>query len=254
MEIVPTDASLFRSAIEGLKEFLPNAELRISADCLKISGMDASHVGFVDYVLSKADCEVLKCKHSTVIGVNMAHLSLALANVGAGDKIAISTSKAQDKLVVSYTNTKMGKKALYEIPVMDIRGDVHDLPALTYGGSVSMKTSDIVGAIKEVARFGDAVEFRLDDSGFVLSASGDMGSVKQTLENTDDREMTMNTEEDTVFATFATKYILSIMKAGAPLSATTVIEFDGTQPMRAAYKFGSASHFVAYLAPKIMEE
>ncbi len=65
--------------------------------------------------------------------------------------------------------------------------------------------------------------------------------------------MVMNSEEDEVFATFATKYILSIIKAGAPLSATTQVEFDGSQPMRVSYKFGTGSHFVAYLAPKIME-
>jgi len=253
MEIVPADASLFRASIEGLKEFLPNAELRISADSLKICGMDASHVGFVDYVLAKADCETLKTKHNMTIGVNLAHLSVALSNVGAGDKVAISTSKAQDKLIVSYTNTKLGKKALYEIPVMDIQQDALDVPNVTYAGSVLMKTTDLFGTIKEVARFGDGIEFRLNDDGFVLMSSGDMGSVKQTLENTDDREMVMNSEEDEVFATFATKYILSIMKAGAPLSATTQVEFDDKQPMRASFKFGSASHFVAYLAPKIME-
>jgi proliferating cell nuclear antigen PCNA len=253
MEIVPADASLFRASIEGLKEFLPNAELRISAECLKISGMDASHVGFVDYVLAKADCETLKAKHTMTIGVNLAHLSMALSNVGTGDKVAISTSKAQDKLIVSYTNTKLGKKALYEIPVMDINMDALDVPSVTYAGSVLMKTTDLFGTIKEVARFGDSIEFRLNDDGFVLSSSGDMGSVKQTLENTDDREMTMNTEEDQVFATFATKYIQNIMKAGAPLSATTQVEFDSSFPMRASFKFGSASHFVAYLAPKIME-
>ena len=253
MEIVPNDASLFRASIDGLKEFLPNAELRISSECLKINGMDASHVGFVDYVLAKADCETLKVNQTMTIGVNLGHLSTALSNVGAGDKVAISTSKAQDKLIVSYTNTKLGKKALYEIPVMDIAMDAHDLPDLSYGGSVLMKTGDLVGTIKEVARFGDGIEFRLNDDGFVLSSSGDMGSVKQTLENTDDREMVMNSEEDEVFATFATKYILSIIKAGAPLSATTQVEFDGSQPMRVSYKFGTGSHFVAYLAPKIME-
>ena len=56
MEITPVDSSLFRAAIEAMKEFLPEAHLQIKADGVVIRGMDRSHVGFVDYFLSKEDC------------------------------------------------------------------------------------------------------------------------------------------------------------------------------------------------------
>jgi hypothetical protein len=75
MEIVPTDSLLFRSAIEGLKDFLPEGTLRITSKGLSICGMDRSHVGFVDYLLAKVDCKILKVPVPQTIGMNM--LSLA---------------------------------------------------------------------------------------------------------------------------------------------------------------------------------
>ena len=101
------------------------------------------------------------------------------------------------------------------------------------------------------AALDDAMKLRLDEDGFHVSADGDSGTVCQTLENTEDREMTLT--EDAMEASFGTKYLTTIMKSGAPLSSTTKIEFDGTQPLRASFQFGKESRFVSYLAPKIME-
>jgi hypothetical protein len=64
--------------------------------------------------------------------------------------------------------------------------------------------------------------------------------------------MTLESEEH-MQATFGTKYLMTIMKSGAPLSSTTRIEFDGSNPLRASFLFGRSSRFMAYLAPKIMD-
>ena len=249
MEIVPNDSALFRASMEALREFLPQAQLRISQDGIRINGMDVSHVGFVEYFLSKADCQVLKVPTPTVIGVNTTSLAKTLSSVSSGDRVTLGLK--QDRMIVSYTNEKMSKKAVYEINTMDITEDALNLPELTYGATISGKTTDIAQIVKEVAHFGDAMKLRLDEDGFHVSADGDSGTVRQTLENTEDREMTLT--EDAMEASFGTKYLTTIMKSGAPLSSTTKIEFDGTQPLRASFQFGKESRFVSYLAPKIME-
>jgi hypothetical protein len=135
---------------------------------------------------------------------------------------------------------------------MEITEDTVELPDLAYAAKVVAKTSDIVGVIKEVGAFGDCITMTLNGSGFHLTATGDMGSAKQTLENTEDRDMDLT--EDSVSATFATKYISGIMKGGAALSGTTTLEFDqSAQPLRVSFSYGEASHFVAYQAPKIVD-
>lgn len=251
MEIVPSDSALFRASVEALKDFLPIAQLRLSSEGIRINGMDVSHVGFVDYFLAAADCSVLKIPGPATIGINMTTLARVLANVGTGDKVTLGTNKTRDRLVLSYTNARASKKAVYEVPVLDIDMDPMELPDLSYSADVRARTSDICVAVKEVANFGDAIRLKLDEEGFHISASGDLGSVSQTLENTEDREMELNS--DSAEALFASKYLVGIMKGGGALSTTTQLEFDPAQPLRATFRFGGGSYFIAYLAPKISE-
>jgi proliferating cell nuclear antigen len=249
MEIIPADSALFRSSMEALKEFLPQMQLRISSEGVRINGMDVSHVGFIDYFLSKDDCAVLKVPTPCVIGVNSVLLSKTLGSVGAGDRVTLSVK--DDKFVVSYKNEKLGKRASYQIATLDITEDALNLPELTYNASVQAKTTDILGIVKEVGGFGDALSLRLDEDGFHVSCNGDSGHAQQSLENTEDRDMTLGS--DAMEASFGTKYLTTIMKSGAPLSSTTKLEFDGTQPLRASFLFGKDSRFMAYLAPKMMD-
>jgi proliferating cell nuclear antigen PCNA len=252
MEIIPHDSVLFRAAVDGLKEFLPEAQIQVRSTGVVICGMDRSHVGFVHYSLTKADCKTLKVPAPAVIGMNMISLSRVLSYVGSGDAIQLTLNKGGDCLVINTHNEKLGKKAVYSLPLMDITEDPVELPDLNYAAKVVAKTGDIVGVIKEVGSFGDSITFTLNGEGFHLMANGDIGFVKQTLENTEDRDMELT--EDSVTATFATKYISGIMKGGAALSGTTTLEFDSSaQPLRLSFSYGTGSHFIAYQAPKIVE-
>lgn len=113
MEIIPSDSLLFRAAVDALKEFLPEATIQIKTTGIVICGMDRSHIGFVHYSLAKADCKVLKVPVPQIIGMNMLNLSRVLSNVGAADSIKLTLNKARDRLVVNYSNEKIGKKAVY---------------------------------------------------------------------------------------------------------------------------------------------
>lgn len=250
MEFSPKDSVLFRNAIDALSSFLPHAILHFTSDGLAIRGMDVSHVGFVDYFLAGVDCYQYKLPVPQSIGVDTAIFARALAPVGQNDRIHITMNKSSDCLVISYTNEKIGKKVNYSIRTLEIDEEAHDLPEMTYMGTVVAKTGDIGGIVKEVASFGDTIGFKLDEEGFHITCTGDAGQVTQTLLNTDDRIMEL--AEDTVAANYGIKYVSNILRGGSALSQTMKLEFDASQPLRATFEFGS-SRFVAYLAPKVEE-
>jgi len=252
MELVPKDSVLFRNAVEALVSFLPQASLRFTSEGLSINGMDVSHIGFVDYFLAAADCDTLTVPAHLTIGISTSVLARALAAVGAGDRVTISVNKGGDKLSVSYLNEKIGKRAVYSINTLDIDEDELEIPEnMVYAGTVEAKTADVVGIVREVAAFGDTIIFLLDEEGFHVACKGDAGTVTQTLLNTEDR--TMELTEDTVNSNYGKAYLMNILKGGSSLATTLKLEFDSSQPMRVAFQFGSASRFVAYLAPKVME-
>ena len=250
MEFVPKDVVIFRSSVEALKEFLPIASLRIGDDGIRISGMDSSHVGFVDYLLAAADCTKAVVARSLVISLHMAILARVLAPIGTGDSVTLIYKN--DKFIVECYNVKMSKKAVYEVPTLDVDGDTPELPAMTYNADVSLKTADLYTVVKEMTHFGETLILRLNEDGLHMSTVGDSGAVKQTLENTEDRDMDLT--GDYVEARFGMKYIAMILKGGSGLSPTIQVAFDPSNPLRATFRFASGSHFIAYLAPKIADD
>jgi proliferating cell nuclear antigen PCNA len=254
MEFVPRDSSQFRSAIEALKDYIPQIQMHIDSEGVRIRGMDSSHVGFLDYKHAAEDCEVIKVDAPLVLGLHSAVLARVLAGVGAGDRVCLRTSaKTREKLLVEYSNEKIAKKAVYEVPLVDIETDSLDIPDMSYPAIVKARTADVMGVIKDVAHFGDTVSLKLDEEGFHMTTQGDAARVEQTLENTEDRDMTLE-GSDSVEASFGMKYLSGFLKGGAALSPVLELGFDPAQPLRATFAFGHDSHFVAYLAPKLRED
>jgi proliferating cell nuclear antigen PCNA len=249
MELQPTDSTSFRTAIEGLKDFLPEAQLFITKAGLTISGMDGSHIGYVKYTLAAEDCTVLKVPVPQTIGVPLAILSRVLASVANGDIVTLKSTDTA--LIVTYTSDRLKKKVTAEIPLLNIEVDALDVPEQTYAALIQLKTADLMAVVKEVAPFGDMITLLLDEEGFYVAAKSEMGTMSQLLENTEDREMLLQKEiKDPVG--FGTKYMASMLRCS--LSPYMELSFDPEIPMRILYKYGKNSSLVFYLAPKMPSE
>lgn len=248
MEVRITDAALFRKAIDALKEFLPQAQLRFSSEGIKVNGMDASHVGFVDFLLSNKDCELIKLPEEKEIGISMGVLSRALANCANSDSILLSETR--DRLRVSYKTE--GRSANFELPTLHIQDDIVQIPEMEYGAIIKAKSSDIAGIIRDLAAFGDNTTLCLDEEGFHVKVKGDMGEGELTLEPTEERDMSL--EGDAVEVEYGMKYLQQIVKHSSSMATTMELAFQDGQPLRVTAAFGKASVFMAYLAPKVSEE
>lgn len=247
MEIHLSDTTYFRRSIEALKEFLPQAQVHVSSEGLRIRGMDTAHVGLVDYFLSAKDCEVVKAPRDSVFGVSTQFLHKVLATA-QGEKLSIV--EKPDSLHLTFQGE--GRSAKFELPTLEIEADAVELPDMSYSATIRAKSSDFVGAVKDLSLFGDSITMALDDEGFHMRAEGDMGKGALSLEPTDDREMTL--EGDSVEMSYALKYVQQILKNACLLSASLEVSFDPSLPLRVSSRFGSESYFIAFLAPKVQED
>jgi proliferating cell nuclear antigen len=249
MNIQLADATLFRKSIDALKDFLPQAQIQMTTEGLSIRGMDSSHVGFVDYFLSSADCASFRVPNNCVVGVSTAILSKVLGTAGSADTLTLSMDAASEKLHIGLTGE--AKTAKFDINTLDIDAESMELPELSYGASIRAKSADFMTAIRDIALFADTIQLSLNDEGFHMRAKGDQGNAELSFEPSDDREMTL--EGDSVDVSFGLKYLQTIVKNCGLLSSIMEISFDDGQPLRVVSKFGKESHFIAYLAPKIQD-
>lgn len=250
MEIIITEATLFKKAIEAIKEFLPMTEMNVSSDGLRINGMDTSHICFIDFFLSAEECDSISCPDPISLGISTGIITKVLSAAATGsDSITLSVSEESDKLGLSIKNDTTCRRAEFELPLMELNENSVQIPEMEYSANIKAKTSDIIGLAKDVALFGDAAELKLNTDGFHISVRSENGSANVTLDNTDDREMTLEDEE--VKVNYSIKYIQNILRGGASLSSTADLSFEEGKPLRAIFRFGKNSHFTAYLAPRI---
>ena len=246
MEIRIADANLFRKAVEALREFLPQAQLRVTEAGIQVNGMDASHVGFVDFLLSAKDCEILKA--DTTVGISLTVLSRVLATCGSADTLTLT--EVGDRLKIQCRTE--GRSANFELPTLHIQDEMVQIPDMDYGATIKAKSADIAGMIRDLALFGDNARLCLDENGFHVKAKGDMGEGDLTLEPTEDRDMSLGS--DSVEVEFGMKYLQQIVKHASSMASTMELAFDEGQPLRVTTHFGKGSHFMAYLAPKVSED
>ncbi len=250
MEIIISEATLFKKAIDAIKEFLPVTEMNVSSDGLRINGMDTSHICFIDFFLSAEECDSISCTEPISLGISTGIITKVLSAATTGsDSITLSVSEESDKLGLSVKNDTTGRRAEFELPLMDLNENSIQLPDMEYSANVKAKTSDIASLAKDVGLFGDVGELKLNADGFHISVTSENGSANVTLDNTDEREMTLEEEEVTV--KYSIKYIQNILRGGASLASTADLSFEDGKPLRAIFRFGKNSHFTAYLAPRI---
>ena len=250
MEIIISEATLFKKAIDAIKEFLPMTEMNVSSDGLRINGMDTSHICFIDFFLSAEECDSISCPDPISLGISTGIITKVLSAATTGsDSITLSVSEESDKLGLSVKNDTTGRRAEFELPLMDLNENSIQIPEMDYTANVKAKTSDIASLAKDVGLFGDVAELKLNADGFHISVTSENGSANVTLDNTDDREMTLEEEEVTV--KYSIKYVQNILRGGASLSSTADLSFEDGKPLRAIFRFGKNSHFTAYLAPRI---
>lgn len=250
MEVRIPDVTSFRRAVDALRDFMPQAELRISREGIRINGMDVAHVGFVDFFLSAKDCEAIKVPATNSnIGIAMSILGRVLAMCAPQEPLTLAESG--DRLKVQFKSE--GRSSQFELPTLHIQEDLVELPDLAYTAVVRVKSAEVSGLIKDLGIFGDDVWLKLDDEGFHLTVKGDSGEGHVALEPTEEREMTLD-GDDPVEVEFSMKYMQQIIKHASSMAAYMEISFDSDKPLQVKTRFGKESHFIAYLAPKISED
>jgi proliferating cell nuclear antigen len=250
MEIIISEATLFKKAIEAIKEFLPITEINVSSDGLRINGMDTSHICFIDFFLSAEECDSITCSEPISLGISTGIITKVLSAAATGsDSITLSVSEESDKLELSVKNDTTARRAAFELPLMELNDNSIQLPEMEYAANIKAKTSDVLSIAKDVGLFGDVAEFTLNADGFHIAVTSENGSANVTLDNTDEREMTL--EEEEVKVKYSIKYVLNILRGGGSLSSNADLSFEDGKPLRAIFRFGKNSHFTAYLAPRI---
>ena len=91
--IVTVQSIIIKFLTEAVKDILPDTNIEVSKDGIRILSMDPTHTTLVHMNLGATNFEKFHCTHQQIIGVNMINLFKLIKTITNNDTLALFVHK-----------------------------------------------------------------------------------------------------------------------------------------------------------------
>jgi len=236
IRVVLESADTFLKVFASLDELCDSANIIFGEDGISISSMDSSHVCLVAVKFAKEYFEEYTINSTITVGIKVSNLVRVLKCVEG----SVLFECSDDEFFVMTENDK------YNLKTVDLDSDEMDIPEMDVEVEITADSAVLQKYIKNIASFGDTVEFKTVGDEIIMKTSGDIGTVELRV----DQPVTIH---GTMSASFASRYLVTFMKA-ANISKKIRINLHSELPVMFEYEFAENSFIKFFLAPKITDD
>ena len=236
IRVVLESADTFLKVFTALDELCDSANIIFGEDGISISSMDSSHVCLVAVKFAKSYFEEYTISSTITVGIKVSNLVRVLKCVEGSVLLECS----DDEFFVMTQNDK------YNLKTVDIDSDEMDIPNMDVEVEITADSSVLQKYIKNIASFGDTVEFKTVGGEIIMKTSGDIGTVELRV----DQPVTIH---GTMSASFASRYLVTFLRA-ANISKKIRVNLHSELPVMFEYEFAENSFIKFFLAPKITDD
>ena len=229
-------ADNFLKVFSSLDELCDSTNIIFGEDGISISSMDSSHVCLVSVKFAKEYFHEYTISSTITVGIKISNLVKVLKCVEG----SVLFECSDDEFFVMTENDR------YVMKTVDIDSDEMDIPNLNVEVEIIAESAVLQKYIKNIASFGDTVEFKTVDDEIIMKTSGDIGTVELRV----DQPVTIHGK---MSASFASRYLVTFMKA-ANISKKIRVNLHSELPVMFSYEFAENSFIKFYLAPKITDD
>lgn len=249
LEIHLRNISLFKLAIDSIKELTVECNFEFSDLGITLQTMDVSHTALISLCLFSDFFDIYKCDENVVLGINLTILNKCLKFINNEYNLIINYEGEELKLIAK----KDDKVKEYNIKLLDIECDRMEIPETeTNGNIISLLSSEFKNICNELSQIGETIDININDSNITFSSEDGIINEIIKLNFNEEKIQKINYEENLKF-TFSSKYLNTIVKASS-LSNNVIINFMYEYPLLVKYKIDENSYIKYYLAPKIEDD
>lgn len=249
LEIHLRNISLFKLAIDSIKELTVECNFEFSDLGITLQTMDVSHTALISLCLFSDFFDIYKCDENVVLGINLTILNKCLKFINNEYNLIIKYEGEELKLIAK----KDDKVKEYNIKLLDIECDRMEIPETeTNGNIISLLSSEFKNICNELSQIGETIDININDSNITFSSEDGIINEIIKLNFNEEKIQKINYEENLKF-TFSSKYLNTIVKASS-LSNNVIINFMYEYPLLVKYKIDENSYIKYYLAPKIEDD
>jgi proliferating cell nuclear antigen len=206
-------------------------------DGISISSMDSSHVCLIAVKFASEYFQVYIIKATTAVGIKVSNLVRVLKCI-EGESILFEC--CDDEFHVMSSNDK------YRLKTIDLDTEEMDIPDMDVDVEINADSSILQKYIKNIASFGDTIEFKTIGEELSMRTNGEIGTAEMRV----DQPIKIM---GSLSASFASRYLVTFLRA-ANISKKIIVKISNEYPIVFEYNFAEKSFIKFYLAPKIIDE
>jgi len=245
MELILSDAKLFRQSIDAMVDLIKDAEFIVNEYGVSLKAIDAAQIAMVVFNMPKDVFEKFDVSGTTKLGVNLPSLSSILKRAKNNDKLALKVKDKRLNVVLSSDNTRC-----FSINLLDISSNEMPNPDINFDATIKMKANNLIEGVKDAGLFSTYLLFSVDPKTFKINAKGPQGDLENKTEMSSKQIMEKDIKKEAT-AMFSIEYLQNILKGAS--SETDIELFIKTNaPLKVKYKISNAL-LEFFLAPRDYE-
>lgn len=228
---------IFLKVFTTVGDLCEDVNIVFGDDGVSISSMDSSHVCLIAVRFASDYFQDYSVKATTAVGIKVSNLVRVLKCM-EGHSVMFECN--DDEFIV------MSQHDRYVMKTIDLDTEEMDIPEMDMDVKITADSSALQKNIKNIASFGDTVEFRTSSGELSMKTTGDIGTAELRV----DQPVEIHGE---LSASFASRYLVTFTKA-ANISKQVLVKISNGYPIVFEYAFAQNSFVKFFLAPKIVDD
>lgn len=245
MELLLSDAKLFRQSIDAMVDLIKDAEFVINEYGVSLKAIDAAQIAMVLFNMPKDVFEKYDVSNTTKLGVNLPSLASILKRARTNDKLALKVKDKRLNIIFQGDNTRS-----FSINLLDLSSAEMPNPNINFDANIKVKAQNLLDGVKDASLFSTYLLFNVNEKEFKISAKGPQGDLENKTPLNSEQIVDKEVKGEAT-AMFSIEYLQNILKGTS--NETDVELFIKTNaPLKVKYKISDAE-LEFFLAPRDYE-
>jgi proliferating cell nuclear antigen len=242
------NAKFWKDLIGAVSAQVDEATFDLKPEGVSLRAMDPSHVTMVDMNCPKDMFEEYSCEKVSKLCISLSNMLKLIRGVSADESLGLSLDEEKNQLEMRiegrYSRT-------LKIPILGATGEEAPEPRLEFDAEVKMLSSFLRQALTDAGAVSDHVRLEAIKDKFVISATGEAGSVSSEFVRGCEALLELDVRRDST-ALFTLEYLNEIVKAAVAASEVVSIAFSTDKPVKLDFELpGKEAYLRFYIAPRL---
>lgn len=259
IELRTVQSKAIKTLIELLREILPEGNIEINSNGLKILATDPSKTMLIHLKLNADKFDYFYCKEKQILGIDFTKFQRIMKTMSDNDTLTLFYEKSEqdeEKLGIQIANGDKNKVATYKMKLMDIDENKFSIPPAQFESIITMPSDEFQKICRDLHVLSGLVEIKSIGKQLIFKADGDFADatvMMGEMGNETGLNFVKNGDETEMVQGYYDLKSLCLFTKCTNVSNNIEIFMKNDFPLVLQYQIGTLGTLKLGVAPKLVE-